>query len=159
MANHGSVIGPVPAGTDPETYDRLRRRVLWRLPMGLYLLGSASGSCANLMTLDWAMQVSVEPKQLAVSVERSAVTHRLIREGGCFALSLLRRSDRAEVRRFAKPAEHDPSGRRLSGVSYTTAVTGAPIAETALAWLDCELRQQIGAGSHTIFVGEVADAG
>jgi len=33
------------------------------------------------MTLNWAMQVSLDPKYLAVSVEQSAVTHGLILEG------------------------------------------------------------------------------
>ena len=69
----------------------MRRRVLWRLPMGLYLLGSRAGEQRNLMTLNWAMQVSVDPKHLAVSIERSAVTHRLVAEGRCFSLALVAR--------------------------------------------------------------------
>jgi flavin reductase (DIM6/NTAB) family NADH-FMN oxidoreductase RutF len=37
--------------------------------------------------------------------------------------------------------------------------TGAPIFDEALAWLDCEVRQSIDLGTHTLFVGEVVDAG
>ncbi|MGH9303638.1 MAG: flavin reductase family protein [Acidimicrobiales bacterium] len=159
MASHGAMVGPFPAGADPETYDRLRRRVLWRLPMGLYLLGSAAKGRVNLMTLNWAMQVSVEPKHVAISIERSAVTHELVSSGRCFALSVLHRRDRAEVRKFVKPALHDPEAGTLSGASYRTSVTGAPIAQMAAAWLDCEVRNETCAGSHTLFVGEVVDAG
>jgi flavin reductase (DIM6/NTAB) family NADH-FMN oxidoreductase RutF len=159
MASEGKLVGPFPAGADPESYDRLRRRVLWTMPSGIYLLGSRSGDLANLMTLNWATQVSLEPKHLAVSVERSAFTHGLVDGGGCFAVSVLRREDRALVRKFVKPCEHDASARTLAGFSYVTAVTGAPIPTFAAAYLDCEVRERLAVGSHTVFVGEVVDAG
>ena len=127
--------------------------------MGLYLLGTCSGGEANLMTLNWAMQVSTAPKQVAVSVEQSAVTHRLVGEGRCFALSILGREQRAVVRKFVKPAAYDPRARTLNGFAYATRVTGAPIASVAEAFLDCEVRSSLDAGSHTLFVGEVVDAG
>jgi len=159
MASEDRLVGPFAAGVDPEAYDRLRRRVLWAMPSGIYLLGSRAGERANLMTLNWATQVSTEPKHLAVSVEHTAVTHALVDEGGCFALSLLRREDRALVRKFVKPAEHDPEARTLAGLQYTTAVTGAPIPTFAAAYLDCEVRHRLGVGSHTVFVGEVVASG
>jgi hypothetical protein len=37
-------IGPYPPGTETDAekgeYDKLRRRVLWKMPYGLYLIGS-----------------------------------------------------------------------------------------------------------------------
>jgi flavin reductase (DIM6/NTAB) family NADH-FMN oxidoreductase RutF len=164
MSTHGAQSGPTgpfPDGVDPVVYDRLRRRVLWCLPMGLYLLGSRSsdGSRLNLMTLNWAMQVSLEPKQLAVSIENHAVTHGLVTDGRRYSLSLVDREQRAEVRKFVKPAVHDPVARTLAGVPYRTATTGAPIPELAVAWVDCEVRHELDCGSHTVFVGEVVDAG
>lgn len=159
MARHGDLVGPFPERADPEEFDRLRRRVLWQLPMGLYLLGTGAKEQKNLMTLNWAMQVSVEPKHVAVSVESSAVTHELLLDSGCFALSLLGREDRATVRKFVKPAEHDVAARTLNGLSYETATTGAPIPRLAAAWLDCEVREHVLLGSHSLFVGEVVDVG
>ena len=43
----GVPVGPFPDGADPAEYDRLRRRVLWKLPMGLYVLGAAPASGAT----------------------------------------------------------------------------------------------------------------
>lgn len=155
----GTPVGPVPEGADPDTYDRLRRRVLWSLPTGLYLIGSRAGDAANLMTANWAMQVATEPKLLAVSVEKPARTHQLITEGGCFSLSVLAREDRALVRRFVKPAAWDPAGPTLAGEPVRLGPTGAPILIAAAAWLDCRVAQAVDAGSHTLFLGEVVDAG
>jgi flavin reductase (DIM6/NTAB) family NADH-FMN oxidoreductase RutF len=159
MAEHAELVGPFPAGVDKEGYDRLRRRLLWQLPMGLYLLGSSHGEEKNLMTLNWAMQVATRPKMLAVSIEKTAVTYRLVKAGGCFALTLVSREDRALVRKFVKPAAHDEAAGTLNGFSYKTATTGAPIPSFALGFLDCEVRQELEAGSHGLFVGEVVDAG
>ncbi len=158
------IVGPVPEGRDPDVYDRLRRRVLWSLPLGLYVLGSRAGSRRNLMTVSWVTQVAQEPKSVGVGVEREALTHELLVEGGVFALSLLARRDRNLVRRFVKPVreveiDEDGGTGTMNGVPVRVATTGAPILEVATAWLECEVRHQLRLGSHTWFVGEVVDVG
>ena len=50
-------IGPFPqqVGDDAQAqdaYDRMRRRVLWSLPYGLYVVGSRSGERRNAMDLE-----------------------------------------------------------------------------------------------------------
>src|SRR5713226_618918 len=103
---HGPV-GPFPAGADPEEYDKLRRRVLWTMPSGLYVLGSRAGERRNGMTINWVTQVSFDPKLLAVSIEQEAVTHQLVSEGRVFSLNFVAQDDRAIVRKFTKPVEVD----------------------------------------------------
>ena len=43
-------VGPFPDGADRDEYDRLRRRVLWTMPTGLFVIGSRAGDRRNLMT-------------------------------------------------------------------------------------------------------------
>jgi len=152
-------VGPFPDGADPEEYDKRRRRVLWSMPYGLYVLGSRAGDRRNGMVLNWATQVSFDPKLIAVSVERAAITHQLISEGRVFSLCVLDREDRALVRRFVKPAEYDPDAATIGGVPCFERTTGAPILAPSVAWIDCELRQAVEAGGHTVFIGEVVDCG
>ncbi len=138
----------------------MRRRLLWRIVNGLYLLGSRHGDERNLMTCSWVTQASVSPRLIAVGVESASVTRRLVEGGQCFALSLLRREDRQVVRRFVKPAVHDAAARTLSGFPYDDApVTGAPVPALAAAFLDCSLRQAHDLDSHMLFLGEVVDIG
>lgn len=151
--------GPIPEGRDPDDYDRRRRRVLWSMPTGLYVLGSAAAGRRNLMTLNWATQVATDPKLVAVSVEVAAVTHELVAAGGVFTLNILAREDRAAVRKFVKPLDDDGAPGVLAGFDVRTAVTGAPILDMALAWLDCRVAHSLDCGSHTVFVGEVMDCG
>jgi len=151
------LVGPFPSGVDPEQYDRLRRRILWRMPSGIYLLGSAAQGRRNLMTHNWAMQVATSPKLMAVSVRNDAVTCALVRKGGAFSLNFLRREDRALVRGFTKPVEEGPEPGTLGGLAVRDGVTGVPVLAQAVAWLECQVRHVLPLGDHTLFVGEIVD--
>ena len=76
-----------------------------------------------------------------------------------FSLCVIDREDRAIVRKFTKPVEVDLVARTLNGFPYRDGVTGAPILTQAVAFLDCEVRQTVDCGGHTLFLGEVVDAG
>jgi flavin reductase (DIM6/NTAB) family NADH-FMN oxidoreductase RutF len=134
------------------------------MPSGLYVVGSRAGGRRNLMTISWVTQVAMSPKLVGLGVESGAVTHGLLEEGGVFALSLLPRSQRAVVRRFVKPVTEssvdDATGiGTMQGEAVHSATTGAPILDSAVAWLDCEVRHVLALGSHGWFVGEVVDCG
>ena len=155
----GEPVGPFPEGVDPEEYDRLRRRVLWTMPSGLYVIGSRAGERRNGMTLNWATQLSFDPKLVGISLEKGALTHELVAEGGVFSVSIIDREDRAIVRKFTKPVEVDEAARTLNGFPFHDGPSGAPILDTAVAWVDCRVRQSVDVGDHTLFVGEVIGAG
>ncbi len=109
-------VPPFPPGADPDEYDRLRRRVFWKMPSGLYVVGSTDkGERRNGMTLNWATQVASEPKRLGISVEREAFTHELITVAAVFSLCMIDREDRAIVRKFSKPVEVDLAAHTLNG--------------------------------------------
>jgi len=160
--------------SDPEAFDRLRRRVLWAMPTGLFVVGSRSGAERNLMTCNWIQQVAITPKLVAVAVEAGSVTRGLIDRGGSFSVCLLSRSDRSLVRRFVKPAddvETDGGGAATSmqGVPVVEIGGGLPCPTAAVAWLACAVRTVAtwddlvpdGAAvtaSHVLIVGEVVDA-
>ncbi len=159
MPLHDGIVGPIPEGRDPEEYDKLRRRVMWAMPSGLYVVGSRAGERRNAMTLNWASQLSSDPKVVGIGVETSAFTHELIAEGRMFSLNIIDREDRAIVRKFTKPVEVDAEGRTLNGFPYHDAPGGAPVLDQAVAWLDCRLHSTVDLGDHSLFIGEVVDAG
>jgi flavin reductase (DIM6/NTAB) family NADH-FMN oxidoreductase RutF len=172
VSGAGSGSGAAP---DDDRYDRLRRRVLWSMPTGLYVIGSRAPEPStpgpggtgpevritrNLMTANLVVQVATEPKLVAVAIDATAVTCRLVEAGGSFSVSILDRQDRAVVRRFVKPVTDvtvGPDGRAaaMAGEAVVEAATGAPILARAAAWLDCEVRHRLPLGSHQLFVGEV----
>jgi flavin reductase (DIM6/NTAB) family NADH-FMN oxidoreductase RutF len=157
MPTPQGIVGPVPPAQDPEEYDKLRRRILWKMPSGLYVLGSRAGERRNGMTINWVTQMSFDPKLVGVSVEREAFTHELVSEGGVFSLNFVSLEDRAIVRKFTKPVEVDLAARTLNEFPFHDGATGAPILDQAVAYLDCEVRQAVELGGHTLFLGEIVD--
>ena len=137
--------------------DELLNKVTWKIPTALALIGSRAGDERNAMTASWITQLSMEPVLVGVGVENDAVTHRLISEGGSFTVNLWDASDTRVFVKFSKPAVDD--GTTLNGRAVRAATTGAPVFEEALAWMDCEVRHRLDLGTHTLFVGEIVDAG
>ncbi len=159
MAVKEGPVPPFPDGVDPDEYDRLRRRVLWKMPSGLYVVGSTDRAARrNAMTLNWATQVSFDPKWIGIAVEHGAFTHELIEASGVFSLCLIDREDRAIVRKFTKPVEVDVAQHTLNGFAYLDGpVTGAPVLAQSVAYVECEVRRPVAVGDSTLFLGEVVN--
>ena len=66
----------------------LVNRVTWKIPNALALVGSRSADEYNAMTTSWITQLSMSPVIIGVGVDNTAVTHRLITEGGGFTVNL-----------------------------------------------------------------------
>ena len=164
MATKDGPVGPYPDSIETEEqqveYDKLRRRVLWKMPSGLYVVGSTDGADRrNGMTANWVTQLSFDPKWIGVGIERDAFTHELVEAGGVFSVCVIDQEDRAIVRKFTKPVEVDLAARTLNGFAYLERTTGAPVLAQSVAYLDCEVRDRMVVGHHTFFAGEVVDCG
>lgn len=136
--------------------DELLNRVTWKIPNALALVGSRAGDERNAMTTSWITQLSMEPVLIGIGVDNSAVTHRLIRDGGSFTVNFWDADDTRVFVKYSKPAEYRDG--QLNGRPVGEATTGAPVFDEAIAWVDCEVRQSHDLGTHTLFIGEVVDA-
>lgn len=131
----------------------LLNQLTWMIPNALALIGSAAGDEQNAMTASWITQLSMEPVLIGVGVDNKALTHRLISEGGGFSVNLWSPEETKVFVKFSKPAVRENG--TLNGRPVRTAVTGAPVFDEAVAWMDCALRQSLDLGTHTLFIGEV----
>ena len=119
--------------------DRLRRRVLWAMPTGLYLdrqPGRRDGTVRPQSDDGQPGGPGGHRPQAGGGGHRlgRSVTRRLVAAGGCFSVSLLDREDRAvgPAVREAGPADrrgHRRDGRAVSmaGEAVFEASTGAPV--------------------------------
>lgn len=128
------------------------RRVIGHFATGVAVVTSAApAGVACGLTASAVASVSLEPHLVLVCVERTADTHGAIERSESFAINVLAEDGEALAHRFAMY----PSEEKFEGVAYREEVTGAPVLEASLAWLDCELRHSHDGGDHTIYVGEV----
>jgi len=103
------------------------------------------------LTVNSVASVSLNPLLVLVCVDRGAASHACIAEGGAFAVSVLGRPHEGLARRFSL-GDHS---NRFEELTYRTEVTGSPVLEDALAWLDCQVTEVHQGGDHSIVVGEV----
>lgn len=137
--------------------DELINKVTWKIPNALALVGSRAGDEWNAMTTSWITQLSMEPVLIGIGVDNTAVTHRLISDGGSFTVNLWAADDTRVFVKFSKPAKFEEM--TLNGRAVSEGVTGAPVFDEAIAYVECEVRHTYELGSHTLFIGEVIDAG
>jgi flavin reductase (DIM6/NTAB) family NADH-FMN oxidoreductase RutF len=103
------------------------------------------------LTANAVASVSLEPPLVLVCIDRSANSHGTIRAAGNFGINVLPQSAERTARRFAG----EELTAKFEGIAWHVEVTGAPILDEALAWVDCRVRDAFDGGDHTIFVGEV----
>jgi flavin reductase (DIM6/NTAB) family NADH-FMN oxidoreductase RutF len=111
------------------------------------------------MTTSWITQLSMEPVLVGVGVDNSAITHRLITDGGSFSVNLWSSEDTRPFVKFSKPAIYDAGASTLNGRAVRDGATGAPVFDEAIAWFECAVRSATDYGTHTLFVGEIVAAG
>ena len=124
---------------------------------GVYVISTAHKGKLNALTAAWAARASFVPPLITVSVGTTRFSHDMIKESGIFAVSILGPEDMGLGKQFGLK-----TGRRtdkFEGVEYEIKTTGAPVLMGCIAWLDCRVASYHEAGDHTIFIGEVVDAG
>lgn len=129
-----------------------------KLSYGVYIVSSKKDGALNGQLANVAFQISSDPSTLAVSINKSNLTHEFISASKVFSVSVL--SQEAPMTLIGHFGFK--SGRTLDkfkDMEYTTGVTGAPIVlRDTLAWFECELVSSFDVFTHTVFVGKIVNA-
>lgn len=128
------------------------RSFMRRWATGVSIVSAQHDSAVHGMTVNSFTSISLTPALILVSLEAATRTHALVTESGRFAVSILREQDQELADRFAGRMGSEES--RETWLRDRTAPTGIPIPEYRLAAMECETRQAIRAGTHTIFIAE-----
>jgi flavin reductase (DIM6/NTAB) family NADH-FMN oxidoreductase RutF len=105
------------------------------------------------LTVNSFTSVSLEPPMVLVCVGHKAASHGPFSTAVSFAINVLGAEQQELSARFASSHPN-----RFEGVGWYPGAVGAPVLDGVLAVLECEMRNRIEAGDHTIFLGEVRRA-
>ncbi|MGD9784081.1 MAG: flavin reductase family protein [Hyphomicrobiaceae bacterium] len=100
--------------------------------------------------------LSDSPPTVLVCVQRTAGAHDVISRARAFSVNILASDQQAVAERFAGKSG-ETGEARFAGLEWKRLATGAPVLAGALASLDCELLEQHGFTTHSIFIGRVVD--
>jgi flavin reductase (DIM6/NTAB) family NADH-FMN oxidoreductase RutF len=136
----------------------LKKTVLRMFTYGLYAVTAAHGADISMMTANWLTQCSFEPPLLVLAVESDSHSRQVIESGGALALNLYETGQRDLAgslgRTFAKHPEKIDEAAWKPGP-----LTGSPLLDSALAWVECKVVSSMPAGDHILFVAEVVEVG
>lgn len=133
-------------------------KALYKLGYGLYIVSSKKGEKFNGQVANTVFQISSQPPTLAVSINKSNLTYEYIRQSRVFTVSILAQdTPLAFIGHFGFKSGRDID--KFKGINHKTGVTGAPIVtDHALAYLEAKVTQEVDAGTHRIFIGELVGA-
>jgi flavin reductase (DIM6/NTAB) family NADH-FMN oxidoreductase RutF len=138
---------------DPQEF----RSIMSSFATGVTVITAAAGDEMQGMTANAVTSLSLDPVMMLICVDKTSHTHHVLEAGGAFAVNVLGAHQEDVSRLFAKKAP--PERGSLRGQRFRLGKAGAPVLEDALAFVECRIVDTHTGGDHTIFVGEVVDAG
>jgi flavin reductase (DIM6/NTAB) family NADH-FMN oxidoreductase RutF len=143
----------------PTVNDDAKKTALRMIPYGLYVMTAQArdGAAVSAATVNWVTQASFSPPLVAVGVKKDSGGHDLVKAAGAFALNILGKSQSQLAFAFFKPTQRQ--GDLINEQRFRAGTTGAPILDAVPAWLECKLLETVERGDHSIFIGEVVEAG
>lgn len=100
------------------------------------------GCTANTVT-----SLSLDPLLLLACFDLSSNTLDAVRRAGRFGVNILALDQEDISRRFA-----GKGGRKFEGLNFHL-VEGVPVIDGVLAWIVCEVREEMHGGDHAIVIG------
>ena len=135
-----------------------KKTILRHFPYGLYVVTVAHGGEEHGMTANWITQAAFEPPMIAVAVENTSKTVGMIRDAHHFVVNLLTSGQRELAGKLGRSSEQAP--QKLKGLKTKPApLSKIPVLAEALGWVECRAIASLPAGDHTLFLGEVVEAG
>lgn len=131
---------------------------MYKISYGLFVVTTHKGNIDNGCITNTIAQVTSEPNQISVTINKTNYTHDLIVETGQFTASIISQEADFELfkhfgfqsgRSVDKFANFTDCQRSSNGDLYITKGTNA--------YISAEVVQKIDLGTHTLFIGKVSD--
>jgi flavin reductase (DIM6/NTAB) family NADH-FMN oxidoreductase RutF len=134
-----------------------KKNALRKMTYGLYVATARDSESTAGGTINWISQASFEPPLIMAGIKRDSRLHQAIENSKAFAVHVVGKTQKALATSFFRGATEENG--KLNGYAFTLGTTGSPVLTDLPAWFECRVLDAIRRGDHTIFVGEVVDAG
>jgi len=141
-----------PSGLSRSEY----RHVVSRFATGITVVSTIAGGRRHGLTVNSFTSLSLHPLLAMFACELDAALHQPLAQSGAWAVSVLAADQQPAAAYFATRERPGPGPDQFDGwPSHPGPVTGAPLLDGALAWLEFQTWATYDGGDHTIVVGEV----
>ena len=146
----------VTVGDDPEKQAAARRfrDVLGRFCSGVTVVTSVSDGEPVGMTCQSFSSVSLDPPLVMWIPAKTARAWPLMQRAGHFCVNFLAHGQEALSNQMASRGAD-----KFAGVAWKPSVTGSPLLEGVIGYVDCTVHAVHEAGDHWVVLGKVVDLG
>lgn len=123
--------------------------MLGNWPTGVVVVTGGTEDAPTGMSCNSFTSVSLDPPLIGFFPAKSSSTWPDIRKTGKFCVNILASHHEEISRQFARRGED-----RFKGVDWEMRSTGPGLHE-AVAWIECEIKEEIDTGDHTLVLGLV----
>lgn len=137
---------------DPDLF----RAAMARFPGAVTIVTASHGGARRGITATAVCSVTADPPSLLACINRKTGTCAAIRAGGRFAVNLLPDPSGPLAMRFAGAGGASGEEKFTEG-DWRPDAFGVPVLASAPVGFSCEVSEAIDTGSHTIFIGRIAE--
>ena len=130
---------------------------LGRIVSGLFVVTSGKGEQATGMLTSFVQQAGFEPPAVTVAVKKGRPFNDVIKDCGCFCVSVLHDDSIGLLAHFARGFE--PGKPAFEGIVTSPGANGVPYLSEAHAHVACELIGEADWSDHIVYCGRVIDGG
>lgn len=122
---------------------------------GLYIVSSTKNGKINGQTANSVFQLTYQPPQIAVCINKRNLTHEYILANGRLAVSIISKEDCDIAKEFGYRSGRDVD--KYAKTSYVLGKNGCPILTGCVSYLEAEVipEKTVDVGTHTLFVAKV----
>lgn len=133
-------------------------KAFFKLSYGLYIVTSKDNDKESGCVINTMTQVTSEPAQVCVTLNKDNYTTQLIQSSGVYNVSVLLESVSMDtIRQFGFQCGKDIN--KFEGVDYATDNNGVKyLTKETAACFSCKVTKTVDVGTHIMFIGEVEDA-
>ncbi len=135
------------------------KKALHKISYGLYVVSTGLGDHINGQIANTVSQVTSDPPNIIVCINRENYTYSLIEESGILAVAVLEKETPMElIGKFGFKTGREVE--KFHSIQYRRGVAGAPVLlEHSIAFIEGEVKSRLDVGTHTIFCARVVDCG
>jgi len=134
------------------------KKAIWDISYGLYIVTATDGQKHNGQIVNTAFQVTAEPPQIAVCINKQNLTYEYIMKTKIFGVSVLEK----ETPMTFIGLWGFRSGRDIDkfvGVNYKTGASGIKlVTDHSLSAMEAKVTYMQDVGTHVIFVGQIVNS-
>ena len=128
-------------------------KALGRIPSGLFVVTAKHKDVEDAVLASWVNQCSFDPPALTVALGVTRQARLLVEASQSFIVNVLGKDSNDLMKHFFKAPE--PGVSVFDGLKVSKGFHDIKILNDAVAYVECELREQTVSGDHLVYVGEI----